>query len=153
MAVALRMYVLLPQLVTVLGRAVGFACSESLCSFSLSILVFLITHICYGTCNPGIQFITSLGQQQKSITSRMSLKSIAIRQCPCVHVAKCGPVISMTQQLNFSHSPHSCFGTSGREARHSKGGGIRFGVETFSHLLPLSGLRRSLLWMLWRMGE
>lgn len=88
------------------------------CNFSLSFLVFLITHIHNGTCNLGIQFITSLGQQRKSITSQMSLKSTASKQCPRVHVAKCGPVVSMTQKLNFSHFPDSSAETSGREAWH-----------------------------------
>lgn len=78
MAVALRMYVLLSQFMEMLGTLVGFAC---LCTFSVCFLVFL-TAICDGTCNPGIQFITSVGQQQKSITSWMRLKSIASVQCP-----------------------------------------------------------------------
>ncbi|XP_074745825.1 pyrroline-5-carboxylate reductase 1, mitochondrial isoform X2 [Strix uralensis] len=56
-----------------------------------------------GPGESGVQFIISLGQQQKSVTSRMSLKSVASVQCPRVRVAKRGPVVRMTQKLNFCH--------------------------------------------------
>lgn len=73
-----------------------FACSENPCNFSMWFLVFLITHVRDGTCNPGIWFITSVGQQQNSITRWMSLKSVVSVQCSHVHVAKPGPLVSMT---------------------------------------------------------
>lgn len=51
--------------------------------------------------------VSGLGQQEKFVTSQMSLKSIASVQRPRVHAAELGPVVRMMQKLNFSPSPHS----------------------------------------------
>lgn len=168
---------LFPQLVAVLGRAVGFACHK-VCATSAC-------HFLFFPSPPfAMEYVvhaSSLGQHVNFVTSQMSLKSIASVRCPHVHVARLGPAVCMMQKQNFSHSPHSRAGTSGREAWHGihavKGedfvksindkshstilkpwilSSLRLtspGAESFSHLLPLSGLRHSLPWMLLQMEE
>lgn len=171
------MYVLFPQLVAVLERAVSFACHKACATSACHFLFFPSPTFAMGH----VVHVSSLGQHVNFVTSQMSLKSIASVRCPHVHVAKLGPVVRMMQKQNFSHSPHSRAGTSGREAWHGihavKGeafvkyvsdrshstilkpwilSSLRLtspGAESFSHLFPLSGLRHSLPWMLLRMEE
>jgi len=91
-----------------LGRAVGFACDESLCNFRLSFLVFLITHIHDGTCNPGIQFMTGLGQTTKrhyqSDESEVH-SQLAVSTCSCCKTWACNYYDPEAEFLPFPSTP------------------------------------------------
>lgn len=100
----------------VLGRAVGFACHKVCATSACHILFYPSPTFAMGH----VVHVSALGQHVNFVTSQMSLKSIASVRCPRVRVsvAKLGPVVCVMQKQNFSHSPHSRAGTSGRKAWH-----------------------------------